>query len=73
MTPLLDDPERSWKKAAFSQFPRSQIINGKRVRIMGYSMRTDQFRYTEWVNIESKEVLAIELYDHKIDSMESVN
>ena len=65
--PLLNDPEREWKSAVFSQYPR----NGK--RIMGYSMKTDRYRYTEWVRRETGEVEARELYDHKNDPGENLN
>jgi arylsulfatase A-like enzyme len=65
MVPLLKNPERSWKKAAFSQYPRGKV--------MGYSMRTKSFRYTEWKNRETGEVLARELYDHLKDPQENVN
>jgi arylsulfatase A-like enzyme len=69
MKPLLDDPNRPWKTAAFSQYPRPQ--NGG---LMGYSMRTDRYRFTRWVgrNDHSK-VDAIELYDHQMDPQENQN
>ena len=65
MMPLLEDPERSWKKAAFSQYPRG--------RVMGYSMRTKRFRYTEWQDAGTKKVMSSELYDHEKDPHENVN
>jgi arylsulfatase A-like enzyme len=63
--PLLHDPDRPWKRAAFSQYPRG--------RIMGYSMRTDTHRYTEWKEIRTGEVTGRELYDHRTDPAENVN
>jgi arylsulfatase A-like enzyme len=57
MVPLLEDPRREWKRAAFSQYPRQG-------NHMGYSMRTEQFRYTEWIHRETGEIAARELYDH---------
>ena len=65
MLPLLDDPERPWRAAAFSQYPRG--------RIMGYTMRTDRYRYTEWIDRRTKEIQARELYDHETDPGENVN
>jgi arylsulfatase A-like enzyme len=65
MMSLLDNPQRPWKKAAFSQYPRG--------RVMGYSMRTELFRYTEWRNRKTNELMARELYDHKKDPKENVN
>ena len=65
MAPLLTDPDRPWKKAAFSQYPRGKV--------MGYSVRTDRYRYTEWQDRKSKKVLARELYDHRSDPHENVN
>jgi len=68
--PVLERPDRSWKTAAFSQYPRS--LDGK--PIMGYSMRTDRHRFTVWVqrNDHSK-VAAVELYDHQNDPQENTN
>jgi len=64
--PLMQDASRPWKAAAFSQYPR-----GKR---MGYTMRTDRYRYTEWVTRDEKrELLAQELYDHQVDPQENAN
>jgi arylsulfatase A-like enzyme len=65
MVPLLKNPELPWKKVAFSQYPRGKV--------MGYSMRTISFRYTEWKNRETGKVLARELYDHRKDPQENVN
>ncbi len=56
--PLLADPNREWKQAAFSQYPR------RNQTVMGYSLRSGQYRYTEWIEKDSGEVLARELYDH---------
>ena len=68
--PLLDDPNRSWKKAAFSQYPRGAANANNRV--MGYTMRTATHRYTEWQNKSGKAV-ATELYDHQSDPGETTN
>ena len=65
MVPLLKTPDRPWKKAAFSQYPRGKV--------MGYSMRTERFRYTQWQNRKTGKVMARELYDHKKDPQENVN
>lgn len=67
--PLLDDPDRPWKRAAFSQYPRSVPGVG---RVMGYSVRTDRFRFTEW-KAPGKEFRGIELYDHLEDPNETRN
>ncbi len=69
--PLLDDPELPWKTAAFSQYPRNRDEPEKIV--IGYSMRTRHYRYTEWTHIKSGEVRARELYDHSKDHGENVN
>mmetsp|Transcript_17511 Transcript_17511/g.45792 ORF Transcript_17511/g.45792 Transcript_17511/m.45792 type:complete len:545 (-) Transcript_17511:347-1981(-) len=44
--PLLTDPSESGKPAVFSQYPHSSQAHEHQV--MGYSMRTHQWRYTEW-------------------------
>ena len=67
--PVLDDPDRPWKTAAFSQYQRNQ--NGG---LMGYSMRTDRYRFTVWVDRQSgQSVDSIELYDHQVDPQENSN
>ena len=44
---------------------------------MGYSIRTDAYRYTEWRDgwqkPETSKVIARELYDHVKDPRETVN
>ncbi len=68
--PLIKDPEQKWKPAAFSQYPRG--VAGK--QLMGYSMRTDRYRFTRWVERKDHSKLdAVELYDHQTDPMETVN
>lgn len=68
--PLLEQPNQSWKQAAFSQYPRSK--GGK--PIMGYSMRTDRYRFTAWVDRnDSTKVDSVELYDHQSDPQENQN
>jgi choline-sulfatase len=62
--PLMQEPDRAWKKAAFSQYPRGQV--------MGYSLRTDRYRYTEWTAKDGKTIVARELYDHQKDPAENV-
>jgi arylsulfatase A-like enzyme len=62
MVPLLKNPKKKWKTAAFSQYPRPG-------NIMGYSMRTDRYRYTEWQDQKSGEVKFKELYDLKNDPL----
>lgn len=67
--PLLEDPNRPWKSAVFSQYPRSQQGG-----LMGYSMRTDRYRFTQWVNRnDPSKVEASELYDHQTDAQENQN
>jgi iduronate 2-sulfatase len=72
MVPLLDDPQRSWKKAVFTQFPRPAYYK-KKFDAMGYSVRTEEFHYIEWIGWKKKQPMAIELYDHRSDTYELTN
>jgi iduronate 2-sulfatase len=65
LVPLLADPDLILKDAAYSQFPRQQK------EIMGYTMKTDKYRYTEW--LQNNTVLERELYDHQDDPREMKN
>jgi len=72
MASLLDDPNRDWKTAAFSQFPRPWFYRGD-PGVMGYTVKTDTHRYTEWQDFRTAEVKARELYDHRHDPGEMHN
>lgn len=65
LVPVMNDPKRPWKKAAFSQYPRPG-------NIMGYTMRTDRYRYTEWAE-PGKDPVGVELYDYKTDPKGNVS
>jgi arylsulfatase A-like enzyme len=69
--PLLADPARRWKRAAFSQFPRPFAPNRAGAG-MGRSIRTERYRYTEWRMPDAAQN-AVELYDHERDPFETVN
>lgn len=76
--PLLNNPKQAWKKAAFSQFLLGRFpvkqVNG--IERMGYTMRTDRYRYVEWYNwVEDKRTTLIgqELFDHTTDPEENTN
>ena len=71
--PVLDHPQRPWKSAAFSQYPRSANSSSLGT-LMGYSMRTDRYRFTVWVaRKDHAKIDAIELYDHETDPQENTN
>jgi iduronate 2-sulfatase len=63
--PLLDDPDQPWKPVALSQYPRGPV--------MGYSMRTDRYRFTAWRHRKTRQIEAMELYDHHSDPAETEN
>jgi len=52
LMPLLEDPASDqWKSAVFWQYPRGVTLAPHIKSIMGYSIRTSDWRYTEWVGI----------------------
>jgi iduronate 2-sulfatase len=70
LRPLLDDPARPWKKAAFTQVVH-RVQGGRAEKpgksaVMGRSARTERYRYTEW----GEDPAAVELYDHQADPHE---
>lgn len=71
MIPLTEDPEQPWKLAAFNQITRPYLAD-KDWKLMGYSMRTDRYRYTEWVDRDGT-VRAKELYDLEDSPIETTN
>lgn len=64
--PLLGEPDRPWKSAAFSQYPNKSH--------MGDSIRTARYRFTRWTRTnDPKNLGGLELYDHESDPQENVN
>jgi arylsulfatase A-like enzyme len=61
---VLNDKSATVRDVAISQF--------KRLGAYAYSMRTDQYRYTEWVEADGA-VVYRELYDMRADPEERVN
>ncbi|XP_052276765.1 iduronate 2-sulfatase-like isoform X2 [Dreissena polymorpha] len=79
---------KGWKEAVFTQYPRPSDIPVKdsdqprlhRIKIMGYSIRTRQYRYTEWVafnqssfTMDWSDIHARELYVLDTDQLEDNN
>ena len=69
VAPLLSDPNCPWKKAAISQFRRKVGDT----QLMGYTLRTNRYRYVEWQDRRTQNVVATELYDHQTDPQENDN
>jgi iduronate 2-sulfatase len=70
LLPVLHDPHSTVKEFAFTQHPRPSYDT---VEVMGYSVRTPQYRYTEWREWQNEKIIARELYDHSKDEQEMKN
>ncbi len=68
LRPLLQNPKANWNMPAYTQTHRNARKSGH--DLMGHSVRTEKFRYTEWGNdgVDGKE-----LYDEKKDPKEYHN
>lgn len=64
IVPLLETPDRAWKQGAFIQ-----VAHGRMHDVMGRSLRTERYRYTEWDDGKQ----GLELYDHSTDPRELTN
>jgi arylsulfatase A-like enzyme len=63
---LLDEPDRPWKAAAFTQ-----VVHGD---LAGRSLRTERYRFTRWHPTKSPtKTVAVELYDLRTDPVEVEN
>jgi uncharacterized sulfatase len=65
LAPLLANPNTSWEARAISQMERRP----QGARVMGYSLRTERYRYTEW----EFGAEGAELYDYENDPREVRN
>lgn len=72
LLPILEDPQVEVKDFAMTQHPRPAYYKGQ-PEVMGYSLRSSRFRYTEWRDWISGEAVAKELYDHEVDGDEMRN
>tara|TARA_B100000809_G_scaffold42447_1_gene36893 strand:- start:277 stop:1680 length:1404 start_codon:yes stop_codon:yes gene_type:complete len=72
LAPILKDPSAIVKRGAFTQHPRPAYFTGA-PDVMGRSVRTARYRYTEWRDFKTGNVVASELYDHEKDPLETVN
>ena len=66
LRPLLKDPNARWDKPAITQQRRGNAQNGF---FMGYSVRNERYRYTEWDQGRK----GVELYDYQVDPNELRN
>ena len=87
LKPLMQNKSSQVKEFSVSQYPRklksseAKTLGYTDPKLMGYSIRTDKYRYTLWMNnnFTSKEaysdarVYAKELYDYTKDPLEKVN
>jgi len=78
VVPLLDEPDRKWKSAIFSQFHRRPRVSIDGQRYMGYAMRTERYHYIEWYFWDNEKKIPLdfvsaELFDHSIDPGENIN
>ena len=75
LVPAINHPESQLREYAFSQYPREGA------KVMGYSIRTNRFRYTEWMKdsfrtdiaYNKKYVMAREMYDYEKDPLEKIS
>jgi iduronate 2-sulfatase len=72
LVPVLRDPSKAVRTAAMTQHPRPAYYKGE-PEVMGYSVRTETFRHTEWRDWKSGATIARELYDHRTDPNETHN
>jgi iduronate 2-sulfatase len=76
LKPLLEDPNCKWKNIAFNQFVRPYpAAIGARVPAshMGYSVRTEEWRYTAWYNLIKDSFEFPELYSFSQSSFPDEN
>jgi arylsulfatase A-like enzyme len=80
LVPLLENPDAEWKPAAFSQFLLGRFgpPETRKHERMGYTIRTQRYRYVEWYSWNKEEkkrgdLLDKELFDHQTDPQENKN
>jgi uncharacterized sulfatase len=69
LAPLLADPAAAWDRPALTQVRRGGGGKKKGDTVMGYSIRTEKFRYTEWDGGKR----GVQLFDYEKDPGELKN
>ncbi|WP_397364573.1 sulfatase [Olleya sp. R77988] len=64
--PVLKNPKTKWDAAAYSVYARGK-------KIMGVTTTDGEWRYTEWRNSNTHEILGVELYEHKSSLLSYIN
>jgi iduronate 2-sulfatase len=62
LVPILNDPRARGRDLVLSQFIRP--FRPATPEVMGYSIRTERYRYTRWVEWPTRKTTAEELYDY---------
>lgn len=76
LAPVLGDVGAAPRAVARTQHPRPAYYDREppfQPKTMGYSIRADRVRYTEWRDWKTGEIIARELYDHDSDKAELRN
>jgi len=77
IAPLIKNPDKPVNRYAFTQLIRERVFSKNDahadIPYMGYSVRSDRYRYVEWMNLATKSIEAAELYDHVNDPLENKN
>ena len=75
LEPVLKNANEKVKPFAFSQFirPYAALSDTSKMKVMGYSLRSDKYRFTEWYDIATNTIIATELYDHSTAHDETIN
>lgn len=87
LVPVMKNTSKKVKQFAVSQYPRSSVkqeserLGFAEGKYMGYSMRTERYRYTMWLKddfctnrvFHENLVFATELFDYQTDPNETIN
>jgi uncharacterized sulfatase len=69
LVPLLEEPDSEWGRPAYSVVQRGTDQARRQPIVMGRTVRTERWRYTEWDDGKAGR----ELYDHDNDPREFTN
>jgi len=74
LRPMIENEQASVRPYALTQNPRPAYRKRDEApEVMGYSIRTARYRYTQWQDHVSGQWVASELYDHQRDPRETIN